>query len=816
MLSTAFNKMHPEPIFSLLLLSMKKLFLLTALFCSLILPAGSQNQSRLVYSYELEANGYPVKPQLCSKGIVFTDNYANRLYLYSQGRFSILSEGPGCGRFFEISPNGKILAFKRILPDGRQAPAIINLSDMKESILHPHSALCGQPVFKNDSSLLFTVGTTLYESDTKGMYKKIAVLNAYSNLISLSTNKDQLVYSGKNGYLYAFDLESMSDQKIIDSRGALYPKFISNTLTFNLPGGQLICIDLQTNRRIELDHSSNPVLVPGGNLLVLQRKHARLMQDFSSEIILSDIKNKGEITLSHEKLAGYPSVCGQILLYCLPEQQKIIRAKYDWDEAMLISTDTLFVGDFIKPFATQAEVFMDDSIVFLGESPYVHQVYDTPDFHDGAGSCGPTTAVMALAFYNRLPAWPTEINKLGWHINDYGSYVADKYRFNEMYYDTYTQPYGSDAWGAYSYMWSGSGSPNSTMRNYYINHWFDAGQEWTWQCEWEDTQGEIDQGYVHTICTFMTAAGHILLAKGYVSGQHTLILHDPFGNRNTPGWPSYDGQDVYYDWPGFNNGFQNLDPDGSNGGIAWSITNRTAEPIYNDTLIDDLFYNHGFFIYNEPPSHMKYFRDYNGGFHNHSWWTKTIDSGSDICFVEWESKVPQAGLYEISAFIPDAYANAQNAIYRLNVSGLDTAVVRNQLDFSGSWCSLGSFYLHPDSVNKVRLGDSTGYSGEDLAFDAMRFSRTPGLSFPEFRPDEARIQIFPQPAKDFVFIKFDLANPESTLQLNLFNMNGQLLRSKAEKSGRLFKLDLVGLVQGIYFLQIRVGEEVFYQKVLLE
>ena len=55
----------------------------------------------------------------------------------------------------------------------------------------------------------------------------------------------------------------------------------------------------------------------------------------------------------------------------------------------------------------------------------------------------------------------------------------------------------------------------------------------------------------------MTTAGHYITCIGYVKGQHTLIFNDSYGNKQS-GYPNENGAGVYYDWPGYNNGYANL------------------------------------------------------------------------------------------------------------------------------------------------------------------------------------------------------------------------------------------------------------------
>ena len=99
------------------------------------------------------------------------------------------------------------------------------------------------------------------------------------------------------------------------------------------------------------------------------------------------------------------------------------------------------------------------------------------------------------------------------------------------------------------------------------------------------------------------------------------------------------GKNSYYDWPGYNNGYSNLNS------IAWTVTAEGSEVAYNDTIIDDVFYNHGFYMYNQSPSHMKYFHDMTtGGYNNHFWYTSTSASTTvDTCYVKWTPTLPADG-----------------------------------------------------------------------------------------------------------------------------------------------------------------------------
>jgi PKD repeat protein len=339
---------------------------------------------------------------------------------------------------------------------------------------------------------------------------------------------------------------------------------------------------------------------------------------------------------------------------------------------------------------------------------------------------------MAFAYYNRLPPWPVTVDHgQTWdpHVNNYGSYVADRYRFNELYYSETADAYGTTAYGGYGYMWTGSYSPNSRMKFYIENHYMTSNQLWTSSCTYNNTIIEINGGYVHPICNYLTTSGHLTLATGYVVGQHTLIFNDPYGNKNNPGYPNYTGYDSYYDWPGYNNGYQNLDASGSNGGVAWTVKSQTSQPLYNDTIIDNVDYNHGFYMSNVTNgSHMRYFHDFNTGYNGHTWWTYTMAAQSDICYTTWGPNLPQAGKYKVEVFIPSNGANASGARYHIHYNGGDTLIILDQVNYANQWVELGVFPFHSGQGDYVYLGDSTGIDNEMIAFDAMRWSFVPEIS----------------------------------------------------------------------------------------
>ena len=100
-------------------------------------------------------------------------------------------------------------------------------------------------------------------------------------------------------------------------------------------------------------------------------------------------------------------------------------------------------------------------------------------------------------------------------------------------------------------------------------------------------QAEINANYPVVLLNSLTSAGHYITCIGYFQNQYTLIFNDPYGNKNIS-YPGTPGAGAYYDWPGYNNGYQNLNDAwryiyargtvaaNTNWGSYWDLNGATA------------------------------------------------------------------------------------------------------------------------------------------------------------------------------------------------------------------------------------------------
>jgi hypothetical protein len=195
----------------------------------------------------------------------------------------------------------------------------------------------------------------------------------------------------------------------------------------------------------------------------------------------------------------------------------------------------------------------------ISDVPYIHQVYDTPDWFNGHWACGATSAMMVISYYKILPYWDCTVSQPYSHVSHYGRYICEKYTFNGVTYNYGSaDPNGTIAYGGYGYITRNNwADTKGYMRDYFKNHKFPDSYV-DWSPSYSKLRSEIDAGRPFVLLNSLTSAGHYITIIGYFDNQYTVVSNDPYGNKNTPGYPSYDGAGARYDWPGYNNGYKNL------------------------------------------------------------------------------------------------------------------------------------------------------------------------------------------------------------------------------------------------------------------
>jgi hypothetical protein len=422
--------------------------------------------------------------------------------------------------------------------------------------------------------------------------------------------------------------------------------------------------------------------------------------------------------------------------------------------------------------------------------------------------------MMAIAYYDKLPKWDCWCSAPYGHTSHFGRYMCEVYHYREIDYTWQAQdPSGNWASGGYGYMWSGINRPYTHMASYLTNHnitsWRDDSPTFA------ETIAEVNAGYPYGMCVGLTGAGHLVLAIGQVLDWHTLIFNDPYGDKNTAGYPSYDGKYARYDWPGYNHGYENLNT------VYWCVGAQGDWEPATDTIVDDLQFTDGFYLHTDPPSSMVYWRDALSGYNGHMWWTyTTAATNQDTCYAVWTPVLTELGDYYLYAYIPDSHANATEARYHINTVAGSTMVTIDQSSYSDEWALLGMFGFIQGSAY-VRLGDATGTQGQHIAFDALKWEYLgPGIDESDASIEPALITLVSNPVKKCIELNIK-GTDGSRLCIALYDITGRCVVNdeKNISSGHAQKIliDVSYLPSGVYILKTSIsGREIINKCVILK
>jgi Tol biopolymer transport system component len=776
-------------------------------------------------SYLVPAQNFPqseaafLHPAETPHGIVFTNSAKSSLYHYNNGSIEELVNAPGCGQYFTLSPDRSTVGFKLIHADGLQSPALLDLATKKITLLHTPVPQAGQVNFSANGSFAYSVGNDVFIQ--RGAAVEKLAIGTYSNIVSLSADGSFIAYNDDNNQIHIREIRTNHDAVVTDGAAGYFRPLwspLDNRLCFSRLDAAVFVHDLAAQQTFSLGGGYDPVWSADGHSIVVERRETeqhtllnsdlyRISFDGSSFEQITNTKNIFEttpgassgnaiITAAHNADNFYSIAHDKTILRRIPITTEMIPAK----DPSQVST--------LKKATSPAAYF---------EMPYTHQVYDTPDWYNGHWACGPTSSIMVLAYYGILPAWNVWCSPTGsspGHYSAYGNYVCDKYRFKAIDYVTSAKdPNDRDSWGGYGFMWGG-GSPYSRMVSYYASHGVGASRQDAPAHSF--VIGEVNSGYPYTLCNGLTTAGHIIVINGYGAESHTLVSNDPYGNKNSGKYPSVNGKGISYDWPGYNNGYQNLNT------VFWGVSVRYTPPVLADSIVDDLQFTGGFMMSNAAPASMYSWKDMNQGYNNHLWYVKT--KKSDTCFAQWRPNLAQDGMYEVSAYI--AFSNAQAARYKVyHKNGMEIVVV-NQKQRKNEWAAIGTFPFAKGNTGYVRLGDASDSTGQEIVFDALQFKFLSPLSVRRqagLIPDRLALQQnYPNPFNPNTTITFsvpDIAGTGDILFLQVFDPLGRevatLVNEPLGPGEYSVRFNGDGLASGVYLYRLTYGAAVTAKRMML-
>ncbi len=777
---------------------MKKLCITFLLFCFCSSIFAQKTQSNI--SQQNIAH-----PTIWNNGILSVNPNDGSLYFTQNNKTHLLISTPGSGEYFNISKTDGKIGFKYIDQNGKQTPSIIDPTTNKITYLYNSVRQAGQVSFADDGTIAFTIGNNLIIK-SQNKTKKFDLGN-YANLAPISHDGNFVAYNNLNDQMFIVILNTGKKIQISDNKkGYFNPAWSpdSKKLLYSSLAGGLKVYDLQTEKTYSLGEGYSPSWSNDSKQIIFYKKEIEQLKVVNTDLYLSNYSgsNIKKITSTSDQMEIDPSFNSDDskIIYALLQSNKIVESNYSVNEFKInnpVATTIKFSSQEAPQLNSVAQTEDFDTL----KIPYINQLYDTPDYFNGSAACGPTASMMVLAFYNILPEWNIHCSWPSGHNSPYGQYISDTYRFRQNSYGNQAKdPNGREAHGAYGFMWTGSNSPYSTMTNFYSNHGIPAKREDAPSYSFAEQQ--INSGFPYTICVGLTSAGHIIVAHGIATQSHTLIFNDPYGNKNS-GYPNYSGKNVKYDWPGYNNGFQNLKT------VYWAVSVNYTQKAVPDTLIDDLDFASGFYLNNKPPASMSSWKDLNTGFNDHMWFSFTTSDSVDNYYAVWTPNLPKAGFYNVSAYVP--YSQAEAAKYIISSSNGIKQVTVNQKNYTDSWVSLGTYKFDLGKTGFVRLGDASSISGQAIIFDAVKWSYVDSTNITSVtesnikNPNFELEQNYPNPFNPTTVIKYSLKF-DSNVKIVVYNTIGKAVKELVDDSKSAGSYSQIfngaNLSSGVYFYTI--------------
>lgn len=493
----------------------------------------------------------------------------------NQGTCYQIMQGCGTGYKANWSYNNTKVAFKllqKINDSITQTPAIFDTTTQKFIYLAPTGDTCGVPFFSKDGKIAFSINHEIYVLDSN--YQLLCEVSAghYANLCVISPDGNWVAYNNERDQIVIFSTKTLEKVQLTRDNYSYFSPIWSDDsskILVSTVNGIIKVIALAETKVYTIGEGENPNWLNNTEIVYSKRV---IEQEQVSNCDLYQSDYTGNVQKDMTQSLGYFEThaiakAGNVAVY--DEKSKKIYfaqtrdARPDFNisnmkQLAIPACVSVPIARDITPVFTPASRTGDvRSTTVISGVPYMHQVYDTPNWYSGHWACGATSAMMAIAYYKILPHWDCTVSVPYSHVSHYGRYVCEQYTHNGYTFNKMaTDPNGKAAYGGYGFICQNNWeNTKSHMATYFEKHGVSSWVDWS--PTWDELKVKINNNHPMVILTSLTSAGHYILGVGYYNGQHTTVINDPYGNKNS-GYMNYSGKGVSYDWPGYNNGFKNL------------------------------------------------------------------------------------------------------------------------------------------------------------------------------------------------------------------------------------------------------------------
>ncbi|MBN2542827.1 T9SS type A sorting domain-containing protein [bacterium] len=671
---------------------------------------------------EIKQSGYASLNWLDDNTLVFSAWNSNGIYLtdIEKGGYRTIDVKYARGRYVNQPDDRNSLLYKKLIKRPQyflQQPVIYDIRTGKITTLYEPSPRVGPPSISRNGRIAFSKGDSIIVLDNEKPLTTIDI-NCYSNLIAISPNGSIILYNDNNDQVIMLNIDTQVTGKITDGTNSYFkPRWSSDgsKILLQAAGEGIYIYELSTSKLRRVAEGRNPELVANAGI-VFTKTRTWNYAIISSELYFYEFETGEEYPLTnipdfHEGEAAISPDLTKIAFIDLKEGA-IWVGDLEWEGGVPAITRTRECLSSRAFEPVEPPGLLSTAPMVMVSAPYIHQRWDTPDWFNGSWSCGPTSCMMAVQKYDKLPAHPITCSSPYEHTSDNGWYIPNEYSYNGYTYDILGLAPG-DTWvpGAHGFICRELGAAYwdymvAFMNQHTLTSSY-AGTDWSTLCS------EVDAGYPMVSSATTLGYGHIQFFKGYLA-NHTIIANDPYGDANTSPWGQYNGETVYYDWPGYDNGHVEL----AVNQLFYAQGTGGDDPTEADTIVDDL--SDGF----AKSGPTEYWHEWTGGYESHIWWTYSTDASEDTNSATWTPNLPRAGYWEVHAYIPGNYATT-NARYQVHHNAGVTASVVNQSIYSNEWVSLGTYIFNKEDGGYVYLGDGADEGGHWLGVDATWWSWRP-------------------------------------------------------------------------------------------
>lgn len=526
---------------------------------------------------DADLTAVPVATTADGTYVLVTNDFHHGLALINNqtGQTTTITDGRNAGYYASISADGRYVSYKAFMAQGDlflQKAMLFEIATGKNIALTDWNQLVGTPAVAADGTVAYTVGNDLFIADSKLKVKETVNLGYHVNLIDFSADNSQITFNDENGQIIVLNLND-KHTKVVDGKNTYWgPKFS--------PAGDQILAPTVNGYTAVLDAKSGEIktMAKGEALGWMDNDTVAYLAKsvnendnkvLKSELVIVNVKNSakdvvelnaGDATVAvkgtHVAIAKngdmeFAKVYNKQLNVWSKKVKAPVPGKGVLAEEKIKDSKKNAAGDI----SIQA-IYNGTYSVYLTGMQYIHQVYDTADNFNGNSACGATSALMAIQYYSVLGTHPITVSTPSSHTSNYGWYISNVYTYGRTFNIYGADPNGNQFAGGYGYIIQNNWEDTKTHMAEYIRY-HGRTSSVDWSPTFAKCKTDIDANHPFVILTSLTSAGHYITCRGYYKSQYSLVFNDPYGNKNS-GYMNYSGSLVAYDWPGYNNGYQNL------------------------------------------------------------------------------------------------------------------------------------------------------------------------------------------------------------------------------------------------------------------